>query len=56
MASPMSNYSYSQDAQDFLGEYKRKTIKSDPRLEFHQDVVKDFGESYERAYQLWNTF
>lgn len=56
MASPMSDYSYSQDAQDFLGQYKRKTIKSDPRLEFHQDVVKDFGESYERAYQLWNTY
>jgi hypothetical protein len=56
MASPMSDYSYSQDSRDFLSEYKRKTIKSDPRLEFHQDVVKDFGESYERAYQLLNTF
>lgn len=55
MSSPMSNYSYSQDATDFLSDYK-KNIKSDPRLEFHQDVVKDFGESYERAYQLWNTY
>jgi len=56
MASPMSNYSYSQDSQDFLGDYKKKIIENDPRLEFHQDVLKDFGESYERAYQLWNTF
>lgn len=53
MSSPMSEYS--DDARDFLGDYKRKNSK-DPRLEFHQDVVKDFGESYERAYQLWNTY
>lgn len=51
----MSDYSNSQDAQDFLATYKKK-IASDSRLEFHQDVIKDFGESYERAYQLWNTF
>ena len=55
MSNPMSDYSYSSDAKDFLGDYKKK-IKSDPRLEFHQDIVQDFGESYERAYQLWNTF
>jgi hypothetical protein len=55
MTSPMSDYSNSQDSKDFLNDYK-KSIKSDPRLEFHQDVVKDFGESYERAYQLWNTY
>ena len=53
MSSPMSNYS--SDAKDFVHDYKKK-IASDPRLEFHQDVVQDFGESYERAYQLWNTF
>ena len=53
MSSPMSDYS--SDAQDFLGDYKKR-VKSDPRLEFHQDVVQDFGESYERAYQLWNTY
>lgn len=56
MSSPMSDYSYSQDSKDFLADYRKKTIKSDPRLEFHQDIVKDFGESYERAYQLWNTY
>ncbi len=56
MASPMSDYSYSQDSKDFLSDYKKKAIRSDPRLEFHQDIVKDFGESYERAYQLWNTY
>lgn len=55
MASPMSDYSGSQDSQDFLSDYK-KGMKSDPRLEFHQDIIKDFGESYERAYQLWNTY
>ena len=55
MSSPMSDYSRSTDARDFLGEYKKK-INSDPRLEQHQDIIKDFGESYERAYQLWNTF
>jgi hypothetical protein len=55
MSSPMSDYSYSQDSRNFLEDFK-KTVKSDPRLEFHQDVIKDFGESYERAYQLWNTF
>ena len=56
MANPMSDYSNSQDSKDFLSDYKNKIIKSDPRLEFHQDVIQDFGESYERAYQLWNTF
>lgn len=56
MSSPMSDYSMSQDAEGFLEHYKKQTIKNDPRLEFHQDIVKDFGESYERAYQLWNTF
>lgn len=53
MSNPMSDYS--QDAKDFLTNYKG-VIKGDPRLEKHQDVVQDFGESYERAYQLWNTF
>jgi len=53
MSSPMSDYS--DTAKDFLGDYK-KNIKNDPRLEFHQDIVKDFGESYERAYQLLNTY
>jgi hypothetical protein len=53
MSNPMSNYS--SDAKDFTNEFKKKVV-SDPRLEFHQDIVQDFGESYERAYQLWNTF
>lgn len=56
MASPMSNYSRSQDSTEFLEHYKREVVKNDPRLEFHQDIIKDFGESYERAYQLLNTF
>lgn len=48
----MSDYSPSQDSNNEIA----KQAKSDPRLEFHQDVIQDFGESYERAYQLWNTF
>lgn len=52
----MSDYSRSQDSTEFLDHYKKSIIKNDPRLEFHQDVIQDFGESYERAYQLWNTF
>lgn len=53
MASPMSGYS--SQSRDFLEDYKGKIAK-DPRLEFHQDIIQDFGESYERAYQLWNTY
>lgn len=56
MSSPMSNYSRSQDATEFVDHFKREVKKNDPRLEFHQDIIKDFGESYERAYQLWNTY
>jgi hypothetical protein len=52
----MSDYSPSQDSTEFLEHYRKQVVKSDPRLEFHQDIIKDFGESYERAYQLWNTF
>lgn len=53
MSNPMSDYS--QDSKEFLYDFKEK-VANDRRLEFHQDVVKDFGESYERAYMLWNTF
>lgn len=56
MSSPMSDYSMSQDSKDFLESYKKKIAESDPRLAKHQDIIQDFGESYERAYQLWNTF
>lgn len=54
MANPMSNYS--DDAKDFLRDYSKKTKKNDPFLENHTDIVHDFGEAYERAYQLWNTY
>jgi len=49
----MSNYS--SDAQDFLHEYSKKN-KQDPRLAEHQEIVKEFGERYERSYQMLNTF
>ena len=45
----------SSNARDYLEDYKEK-VDYDKRLEFHQDVIQDFGESYERAYQLWNTY
>lgn len=52
MASPMSNYS--DDARQFMKEYKAKNKNS--YLEDHQDIVKEFGENYERAYQQLNTY
>lgn len=45
---------YSDDAKDFLDEYRKKTV--DPRLSEHQDIIKNFGEEYERSYQMLNTF
>lgn len=53
MSSPTSRYS--DDARDFLGDFKRKRSE-DARLQEHQDLVQEFGENYERAYQLLNTF
>lgn len=55
MASPMSDYSQSRDTKDFL-DYYTKSTKEDQRLAEHQDVIKEFGENYERSYQLLNTF
>lgn len=51
MSSPMSNYS--DESKDFLKEYSKTTKE---RLEDHQDIIKTFGEQYERAYQMLNTF
>src|SRR5512146_600677 len=57
MANPMSDYSRSsRESTEFLEHFKKENIKRDPRLALHQDIVRDFGESYERAYMLWNTF
>lgn len=42
---------YSDDAKQFLHEYKKSTAIQD-----HQDIIKQFGEEYERAYQQINTF
>lgn len=54
MSNPVSTAS--RDSTEFLEHYKKKIIENDPRLEFHQDIIKDFGENYERAYQLLNTY
>lgn len=48
----MSNYS--DDAKDFLREYKKKSTSQ--AYEDHYDIVKEFGENYERAYQQLNTY
>lgn len=55
MASPMSDYSNSQDSQEIFLDYKNN-IRQKLDLQEHQDLIKDFSESYERAYQLWNTY
>lgn len=52
MANPMSDYS--SDAKDFLSDFHKKSVQ--PRLEDHQDIIKEFGERYERSYQMLNTF
>ena len=52
MSQPMSNYS--DDARQFLKEYKEKSKSQS--LEDHQDIIKEFGENYERAYQMLNTY
>jgi len=52
MANPMSDYS--DDAKQFLKEYRQKTV--DPTLKNGAEIVKEFGESYERAYQMLNTY
>ena len=52
MANPMSDYS--SDAKDFLSDYHKKAIQ--PKLEDHQDIIKEFGDRYERSYQMLNTF
>lgn len=54
MTSPMSNYV--GDAADFLDNFKKETTKKDSRLADHADIIQDFGENYERAYQLLNTY
>lgn len=53
MTNPIQTYS--DEAMDFLKTYKRK-IRNDDRLEEHLDMVKEFGQDYERAYMLLNVF
>lgn len=48
----MSNYS--SDARDFLSDYGKKAVSTS--LQDHQDIIKDFGEQYERAFQQLNTY
>lgn len=56
MANSSSDY-YSSESLDFLADYKKKTRKdSEEKLEEHLDVIQAFGEDYERAYMLLNTW
>lgn len=45
---------YTDDAADFLRDYKKKIV--DPALDDYQKIVSDFGERYDRAYQMINPF
>lgn len=51
----MSDYSsYSSDSRDFLYDYSQKTSRKN--LEKFQHIVSEFGEAYQRDYQLINTY
>lgn len=56
MANPMSGYARSSDSSAFLEHYQRSIVKNTPQLDNRKDVIQDFGEAYERAYMLWNTY
>ena len=56
MANPMSGYARSADSSAFLQHYQRSIVKNTPQLDNRKDVIQDFGEAYERAYMLWNTY
>ena len=53
MSSAMSDYS--SEAKEFLHDYE-KTKQQKNRVAEHDEIVRDFGEKYERAYQMLNTF
>lgn len=55
MSSPTSNYSKSADSDALFEDFKKRA-KDKLDLANHQDIIKDYGQDYERAYQLWNTF
>ena len=52
MANPMQ---MSPDAQDFLQDFKKKSNMK-AKLAENQEIVKEWGENYERAYQQLNTY
>ena len=45
---------YSDDAKQFLDEYKTKTKKS--VLDDHADIISSFNQDYERAYQQLSSY
>lgn len=51
MVNPLNKYS--SDAREFLGNFKKAAAD---KLEEHYDIVTEFGQNYERAYQQLNTF
>lgn len=44
----------SDDASDFLQDYKNKTVI--PRIDEGYEIVNSFGERYDRAYQMINPY
>ncbi len=52
MANPVQT---SPDALEFLNDFKKKA-NTRSRISEHQDIIKEFGENYERAYQQLNTY
>lgn len=52
MANPSQN---SADAKEFLNSYK-KTVQDNLNSDRAAEIVQEFGQNYERAYQQLNTF
>jgi len=45
---------YTDDAADFIRGYRKNIV--DPALDDYQKIVNDFGERYDRSYQMINPF
>lgn len=56
MAAPLSNFSGSSDSAAFLDNYKKELGKKNSLPEDAQDIINEFGQNYESAYQLLNTY
>jgi hypothetical protein len=48
------NQAYNDDAADFIRDYRKNIV--DPALDDYQKIINDFGERYDRSYQMINPF